>query len=114
MRELCQNYVLEHVPNTEAHLKFLEPEGLVRLLRAREWDVKKGFDMYVKWVNWRLDFKADQIDPDSIKSLLLKETIVLHGCDKLKRYCLIIRPRFHNPGSQTLEDLIRYGIYLIE
>ncbi|TNV76486.1 hypothetical protein FGO68_gene8819 [Halteria grandinella] len=114
MKELSIVYVTSNVPNTDSHARFLEPEGLVRLLRAREWDVKKAHEMYVKWVNWRMEFKADQIDPESIRSLLMKETIILHGCDKKQRYCLVIRPRFHNPGSQTLEDLIRYGIYLIE
>ncbi len=70
--------------------------------------------MFQNWVKWRLDFKADQIDPESIRALLLKETIIIHGHDKGNRFCVIIRPRFHNPTSQTLEDLIRYGIYLIE
>ena len=55
--------------------------------------------MFVKWVDWRLDFKADQIDPNSIKQLLLKETIVLHGYDKANRFCLIVRPRFHTPSE---------------
>ena len=70
--------------------------------------------MFKKWVDWRMEFKADQIEPESIRKLLIKETIVLHGFDKAKRFCIIIRPRFHNPGQQTLEDLIRYGVFLIE
>jgi hypothetical protein len=99
LKELAIDYVTEKVENTAAHEKFLEPSGLVRLCRAREWDVKKSFEMFVKWVNWRLEYKADQIDPNSIKSLLLKETMILHGCDKARRLCIIIRPKFHNPGS---------------
>jgi hypothetical protein len=56
--------------------------------------------------NWRLDFKIDEIDVEKIRMLLLKEIVILHKNDKENRYCLVIRTRFHNPGAQTLEDMI--------
>ena len=92
----------------------LAPDGLNRMLIARDYSVSKAFEMYQKWVDWRIDFKADQIDPNSVRHLLLKETMILHRYDKARRYCLLVRPRFHTPGGHTLEELIRYGIYLIE
>ena len=92
----------------------LAADGLIRLLVAREFKVEAAYEMFTKWVEWRMDFKADQIYPNSIRSLLLKETIILHGYDKGSRYCLVVRPRFHTPSEQSLEELIRYGIYLIE
>jgi len=70
--------------------------------------------MYKNWVEWRLDFKADQIDVESIRSLLIKETLIIHKTDNKGRLCVVIRPRFHDPGAQELEDLIRYGIFIIE
>ncbi len=54
----------------------------MRLLVAREYKVDEAYEMFKKWVNWRLEFKADMIDPMSIKPLLIKETIILHGFDK--------------------------------
>ena len=81
---------------------------------ARDYTVKKSFERFQKWVNWRLEYKSDQIDPEEIRHLLLKETIILHKFDKSNRYCIIIRPRYHNASGQTIEELIRYGIFLIE
>jgi hypothetical protein len=78
---------------------FLAPDGLIRFLRARDWNDSKAFEMFTKWVTWRLDFKAEQIDPASISSLLIKETIILHGSDRLGRFCIVIRPRFHRPSD---------------
>lgn len=106
--------MVEKVENQSAHGKFMAPDGIVRLLVAREYKVDQAYEMFKKWVNWRLEFKADMIDPMSIKPLLIKETIILHGFDKENRFCIVVRPRFHTPGKQSLEDLIRYGIYLIE
>jgi hypothetical protein len=60
----------------------MAPDGIVRLLVAREYKVNQAYEMFKKWVNWRLEFKADMIDPMSIKPLLIKETIILHGFDK--------------------------------
>jgi len=65
-------------------------------------------------VKWRLEYKADQIDAESIRELLLRETIVVHKHDKLGKVCLVVRPRFHVPGDFTIEQLVRYGIFIIE
>lgn len=92
----------------------MAPDGIIRLLVARDFNVEKALEMFKKWVNWRLEFNVDSIDPNSIKHLLTKETIILHGYDLQNRFCVVVRPRFHTPGKQTLEDLIRYGIYILE
>jgi hypothetical protein len=99
MKEKCSLYVQEKVEKEEVREKFLAADGLVRLLIARDYKVPASYEMFVKWVDWRLDFKADQIDPNSIRQLLLKETLVLHGYDKANRFCLIVRPRFHTPSE---------------
>jgi hypothetical protein len=46
--------------------------------------------------------------------LLLRETIVLHKYDKENKVCLLVRPRFHFPEQFTIEQLVKYGICLIE
>ncbi len=58
--------------NKSAHEKFMAADGIVRLLVARDFKVDQSYEMFKKWVNWRLEFKADMIDPMSIKPLLLK------------------------------------------
>ena len=54
------------------------------------------------------------INPEDIKKMLIKETIILHGTDKDNRFCIIVRPRYHNPGLFTIDELIRYGIFIID
>jgi hypothetical protein len=59
MKERCTQYVKEKVEREEVRQKFLAADGLVRLLIAREYKVVASYEMFVKWVDWRLDFKAD-------------------------------------------------------
>ena len=56
---MCAGYVGEKVEREEVRQKFLAADGLIRLLVAREYRVKESYEMFVKWVDWRLDFKAD-------------------------------------------------------
>jgi hypothetical protein len=44
----------------------------------------------------------------------MKETIVIGGVTKTNQLSILVRARFHQPENQTIEDLIRYGIYLVE
>ena len=74
----------------------------------------KALDMWNKWVLWRLEFRFDLMDPNKFNHLLMKHTIILHGHDKANRFCVLVRPRYHTPGEQTLEEMIHYGIFLIE
>ena len=59
MKERCTQYVVEKVERDEVRQKFLAADGLVRLLIARDYKVAASFEMFVKWVDWRLDFKAE-------------------------------------------------------
>ena len=109
-KELAVAYINETVTNPDYHSKFLTPDGLIRLLVAREYVVDKSLEMFKKWVvsilhiltmckNWRLDFKIDEIDVEKIRPLLLKQIVILHKYDKEDRYCLVIRTRFHKPAA---------------
>jgi len=114
LKQRAIQFVEENVENRDVHYKFLEPDGFRRLLIARDWNTDKAFEMFEKWVNWRLEFKSESIEIEEIKHLLLKETLVLHGYDHMNRFCIIIRARFHKPGEQTLDELIKYAIFLID
>lgn len=50
MKELCIEYVKEKVEKVEVHNKFLAPDGIIRLLVARDYVVKNSFEMFQKWV----------------------------------------------------------------
>ena len=59
MKEKCTSYVTLKVESEESREKLIAPDGLHRLLLAREFVVPKAVEMFQKWVDWRLEFKAD-------------------------------------------------------
>ena len=61
---------------------FLDGAALVRFFNAREKNSKQAAEMHKAWVEWCLDFKADEISAEKCKKELLKETIVLGDVDK--------------------------------
>ena len=70
--------------------------------------------MHEAWVRWRLTFKADQIRPSEIKELLLRETMILGPITKNNNLTLLVRVRYHVPGTHHIDDLVRYGIFVVE
>ena len=44
----------------------------------------------------------------------MKETLIIDGYDRRRRLTLICRPRFHNGGAYSIEDLVNYGLYIVE
>ena len=93
---------------------YSDPEALCRFFIARECDEQEALKMYEGWVRWRAEFKADYIDAVALRPMLAKETIVFGGIDKQNRLSVVCRPRYHDPNAQQLDELIRYGIYIME
>mmetsp|Transcript_45239 Transcript_45239/g.60034 ORF Transcript_45239/g.60034 Transcript_45239/m.60034 type:complete len:196 (+) Transcript_45239:284-871(+) len=70
--------------------------------------------MYVAWVKWRLDFRADRTDPESIRGMLERPVMSLMSTTRDNCVLILCQPRFHEPSAQQLEQLVRYGIFVIE
>ena len=70
--------------------------------------------MYVNWVKWRLDYRADRINPEQIRAMLEKETIKMVGHSIDNSLVLLVQARFHEPTAQHIDDLVRYGIFITE
>lgn len=114
LKSKCEEFLKDKIPDTSLHPRYLAADGLRRLLVARDYKNEKSFEMFKKWVDWRLSFKVDQIDVEEIRVHLQTEKIILHKEDKLGRLCVLVRPRYHDPGSSDLDVMIRYGMFLIE
>ena len=93
---------------------YLENEQLLRFLRARDFKMEPTTKMHDQWVRWRLSYKADQIRPSQIRDMLLRETMMLGPPTKDGCITLFIRPRYHVPGANHIDDLVRYGIFIVE
>ena len=44
----------------------------------------------------------------------MRETFVLGPLTKEGNITLVIRPKFHSPGTFHIDDLVRYGIFCVE
>lgn len=119
-------------------VKHDNPDSLfLRFLRARKWDVKKAFIMFISTIRWRS--KDIQVDNDVMKNgegFALKQSqssdpaekkkgeeflfqmrkgkSYLHGVDKSGRPICVVRVRLHKASDQSEEALQRYTVYLIE
>ncbi|KAJ5358774.1 uncharacterized protein N7496_011187 [Penicillium cataractarum] len=111
---------------------------LLRFLRARKWDVGKGFTMMVTNFLWRKEVQVDddilpkgelyaleQARDESLTAKQKKEgrdfieqlktgKSFLHGFDRQGRPVNYVRVKIHKPGAQSEEVLERYIVHVIE
>ena len=94
--------------------QYNEPDQLIRLLRARNFKVRDSFEMWKKWHEWRVTYRADSISKAEMRLQIETGKAFYFLTDKLNRPCLVIRARNHWPGQFSAEDTMRYAIYLVE
>lgn len=125
-----------------AMIKMIKQENpdslLLRFLRARKWDVGKGFAMLTQNILWRKEVDVDddimpkgelhELERSRNDKLSAKERkdgkdfiaqlnmgkSFLHGFDRQGRPVNYVRVKIHKPGAQTEETLERYIIHVIE
>ncbi|KAH3679370.1 hypothetical protein WICMUC_001051 [Wickerhamomyces mucosus] len=103
------------------------PDNLIlRFIRARKWNSDKSLAMLANTLHWRLkDSKVDDIinqgdlEPfqngeDGFALQLKLSKAYCRGQDKLNRPIVHIRPRLHNPKDQSLKDIEKYTLLVIE
>ena len=93
---------------------YLRRDDLIRVLRARDLNVKNAFVMWEKWYNWRKTYRADSITEEEMMSQIVSGKVFIHGQDKSGRPCIIVRPRYHRPERFSTEESMRFIIYIIE
>jgi len=102
------------VPSQEKIEFYTELNNTTRFLIAREYKIPKAMEMWKKWYNWRITYKADEIKEEEIAHELKTGKAFWCGHDKEKRPCLILKIRRHFPKACPIEETLRFGIYLIE
>ncbi len=65
---------------------------------------------------WREDYKPELVckDKRSIANELQLGKAFWHGHDKEGRPCLIVIPAKHTPGKFTVDETLRFIVYLME
>ncbi len=87
---------------------------LIRLLIAREFNDKKAFEMWLKWVEWRSEFGIDTLKESDIDGELRTGKAFWHKCDKKKHPCIIIKTKRHFPKESEVDSLMKLSVFLIE
>jgi len=103
------------------------PDALMlRFLRARKWELKKGIDQFGRTLAWRKKRKIDEIlergeqyyiDEEPDKPFILQfesGKVALHGWDKQHRPLVYIHVKNHDPKAQPESAMEHFTLCVIE
>ena len=65
-------------------------------------------------MDWRKTYRADCITEEEMMPHIISGKAYFHGEDLKGRPCLIVRARYHWPEQFTVEETMRYVIYIVE
>ncbi|KRX08532.1 CRAL-TRIO domain [Pseudocohnilembus persalinus] len=97
--------------------KYLDEDNLYK---TREYDLIKAKQMWKKWVEWRIQYNIDQLDPQNFIEELKTGKAFLHKWDKEGNVIVIIQIRKHNPNMTDIQKefkfqkLGEFPFYMIE
>lgn len=114
---LAISFLQSNHPNLISNQDFYTNiDCILRFLTAREFDSIKAFEMWKKWIDWRLTYKPEQISlsEDCIKKQYDAGKLLWHKTDKENRPCLYYRMKYHIANLADLENNLRFLVFMIE
>ena len=112
-KDFCKkSKYFEEKPNLIDH--YCSKDHLKNLLRSTDNNLNKSFEMWKKWLEWRIKYGVDEIKVKEIEIELRTGKAFYHKKDKFNNPVLIVKPKFHNPYESSTESMIKLGIFLIE
>jgi hypothetical protein len=87
---------------------------LLRMLSARENNVKDACVMYERWKAMRVDYNMDTINSSTVHKILQSRVAYLHGVDKEFRPACVLLPRNHHPAATRIDEVIQFALYLMK
>ncbi|XP_057868947.1 uncharacterized protein LOC131075964 isoform X2 [Cryptomeria japonica] len=104
MRDMIER----EVPNSQ----LVDDSTLRRFLYARESNVQKASELYLKYRKWRETFvPLGYISETMISNELKKNLICMQGFDKKGRPIAVVKFARHKPCHKKLDDLKRFLVY---
>eukprot|EP01027_Heterolobosea_sp_BB2_P019389 GEZU01027215.1.p1 GENE.GEZU01027215.1~~GEZU01027215.1.p1 ORF type:complete len:282 (-),score=69.38 GEZU01027215.1:534-1379(-) len=85
-----------------------QAQYLPRYLRARKWDLKAAYDLLLKTILWRREYKPDQISIEEVKWQTEKGNTYINGFDKNGSPILYLRAGLDTPyeGDKKLKLMV--------
>ncbi|KAK0588735.1 hypothetical protein LWI29_004828 [Acer saccharum] len=88
---------------------------LRRFLRARNLDIEKGSNMFLKYLKWRRSFIPNgSISPSEIPNEIAQNKMFLQGFDKKGRPIGVVFGARHFQNKQNPEEFKRFAVYVLD
>ncbi|KAK8686367.1 hypothetical protein V6N13_125392 [Hibiscus sabdariffa] len=95
--------------------KEVDDSTLGRFLRARDLDVEKASNMFLKYLNWKRTFVPNgSISPTEIRHELEQNKMFLQGSDKKGRPMAVVLASRHFQHEGGVEEFKRFVVYLFD
>lgn len=115
LKAMCQEDAPSKFKNEQKYIEeFTEEEYLTRLLVARNWTVKKAFDMWEGAVNFFLEVRPESITDEEISIPASTGKMYFHGYDKEKRPVLILCARRFSGKDLDEDQEFKFAMYILE
>ena len=88
--------------------------ALLRFARARDLDANEAIVMIEKWRRWREEADIDSITEETVRNEIDSGKAYFNGYDRQGRACCILRPRLHDPNKRDINEVMRFGVYMLE
>lgn len=95
--------------------KEVEDGALRRFLRARDLDVEKALNMFLKYLNWKRNFVPNgSISPSEIRHEIQQNKMFLQGWDKKGRPIALLLAARHFQHEGSVDEFKRFIVYLFD
>nr|KJB19736.1 hypothetical protein B456_003G117000 [Gossypium raimondii] len=95
--------------------KEVEDGALRRFLRARDLDVEKASNMFLKYLNWKRNFVPNgSISPSEIRHEIQQNKMFLQGWDKKGRPIALLLAARHFQHEGGVDEFKRFIVYLFD
>ncbi|KAJ3270319.1 hypothetical protein HDV01_000384 [Terramyces sp. JEL0728] len=92
--------------------EWLDRGCLTRYLKATKWDLPKSIERLEKTLEWRREYKPDEITAENVEEEAITGKQIISGFDKCGRPILYLIPAREN--TKTYDRQLRYTVYNLE
>ncbi|KAG9290508.1 hypothetical protein G9A89_002483 [Geosiphon pyriformis] len=95
-------------PRYEVERRWVSDQCLKRYLRAAKWNLREAKQRVLETLEWRRDYKPDQIDPKEVEPECVTGKIHFNGFDRHGRPILYLRPGLENTkaGPRQIKNTV--------
>ncbi|OWM76275.1 phosphatidylinositol transfer protein 3 [Punica granatum] len=89
---------------------------LRRFLRARDLDIEKASNMFLKYLSWKRSFlpNGGSISLSEIPNELAQNKLFMQGLDKKGRPIVVVFGNRHKPSKSSLEEFKRFVVFTLD